>query len=139
MSKRSRSPDKAGVTESLMVVEPDVLVRMTIAGYLRECGYRVVEAITGDEALSILAAGIKVDTIFTAVKLQGRIDGFGLAQRVRGSFPDIEIILTTGLSMTAKKAGELCDQGPLGRPYHPELIVERLKVLFRKQQRSTPG
>lgn len=122
-----------------MVVEPDVLVRMTIAGYLRECGYRVVEAITGEEALSILAAGIKVDTIFTAVKLQGRIDGFGLAQRVRGSFPDIEIILTTGLSMTAKKAGELCDQGPLGRPYHPELIVERLKVLFRKQQRSTPG
>ena len=29
-----------------MVVEPDVLVRMTVADYLRECGYRVVEAIT---------------------------------------------------------------------------------------------
>lgn len=121
-----------------MVVEPDVLVRMTIADYLRECGYRVVEAITGEEALKILGAGIKVDTVLAAVKLQGAIDGFGLAQRVRNSFSDIEIILTTGVPMAAKKAGELCDQGPLPRPYHPDLIVERLKLLFRKQQRSKP-
>ena len=64
-----------------MVVEPDVLVRMTVADYLRECGYRVVEAITGEEALSILGAGVKVDTILSAVKLQGAIDGFALARR----------------------------------------------------------
>ena len=118
-----------------MVVEPDVLVRMTVAEYLRECGYRVVEAITGEEALRILGAGIKVDAVLSAVKLHGALDGFALAQRIRNSFSNIEIILTTGVPMTAKKAGELCDQGPQGRRGHPELIVQRLKLLFRKQQR----
>ena len=122
-----------------MVVEPDVLVRMTVAEYLRECGYRVVEAITGEEALKILGAGVRVDAVLSAVKLQGAMDGFALAQRIRNSFSEIEIILTTGVPMTAKKAGALCDQGPQGRRYHPDRIVERLKLLFQKQQqRSDP-
>jgi CheY-like chemotaxis protein len=123
-----------------MVVEPDVLVRMTVAEYLRECGYRVVEAITGEEALNILDAGVKVDTVLSAVKLQGGMDAFALAQGIRNGFPETEIILTTGVSMTAKKAGQLCDQGPQGRRHHPDLIVGRLKLLFQKrQQRSGPA
>lgn len=121
-----------------MVVEPDVLVRMTVAEYLRECGYRVVEAITGEEALKILGAGIKVDAVMSAVKLQGAMDAFALAQRIRNEFSDIEIILTTGVPMTARKAGQLCDEGPRGRHHHPDLIVERLKLLFQKRQRP-PG
>lgn len=137
MSKRS-SHVGSRVIESVMVVEPDVLVRMTVADYLRECGYRVVEAITGEEALSILGAGVKVDTILSAIKLQGALDGFTLAQRIRESFGSIEVILTTGIAMTAKKAGELCGQGPGKRPYHPDLIIDRLKLLFEKH-RPKPG
>ena len=133
MSKRSG--DFANkVTEAVMVVEPDVLVRMTVADYLRECGYRVVEAITGEEALSILGANIKVDAILSAVKLEGAIDGFALAQRIREGFGGTEVILTTGYAMTAKKAGELCEQGPRKGPYHPDLIVDRLKLLFEKHR-----
>ncbi len=139
MSKRSRiSGETTRATTAIMVVEPDVLIRMIIADYLRECGYRVVEAITGEEALRILGAGTKVDTVLSAVELQGGVDGFALAQRIRNSFSDIEIILTTGIPMTAKKAGELCDQGPMGRPYSPDLITERLRLLFQKQRRSGP-
>ena len=118
------------VIESVMVVEPDVLVRMTVADYLRECGYL--------EALSILGAGVKVDTILSAVKLQGAVDGFALAQRIREGFGGVEVILTTGYAMTAKKAGELCEQGSGKRPYHPDLIVDRLKLLFEKR-RPKPG
>jgi CheY-like chemotaxis protein len=119
-----------------MVVEPDVLVRMTVADYLRESGYRVVEAITAEEALSILGAGVKVDTILSAIKLQGALDGFALAQRIREGFGGIEVVLTTGIAMTAKRAGELC--GPRKRPYHPDLIIDRLKLLFERH-RPKPG
>lgn len=138
MSTRSRlTGGKSRAIESIMVVEPDVLVRMTVAEYLRECGYRVVEAITGEEAVKILDAGVKIDTVLSAVRLHGALDGFALAQRIRNRFSEIEIILTTGVPMTARKAGELCNQGPHGRHYHPELIVERLRLLFQKQQRRS--
>jgi CheY-like chemotaxis protein len=134
MSKRSGELNNRVIT-AVMVVEPDVLVRMTVADYLRECGYRVVEAITGEEALGILGAGVKVDTILSAVKQQGAIDGFALAQRIREGFGGVEVILTTGNAMTAKKAGELCEQGAgKRRPYHPDLIVDRLKLLFEKHR-----
>jgi CheY-like chemotaxis protein len=133
MSKRSGELNNRVIT-AVMVVESDVLVRMTVADYLRECGYRVVEAITGEEALGILGAGIKVDTILSAVKQQGAIDGFALAQRIREGFGGVEVILTTGNAMTAKKAGELCEQGAGKRPYHPDLIVDRLKLLFEKHR-----
>jgi CheY-like chemotaxis protein len=133
MSKRTGDPTSK-VIESVMVVEPDVLVRMTIADYLRECGYRVVEAITGEEALRILAAGVQVDTILSAVKLQGALDGFALAQRIRDGFAGIEVILSTGYAMTAKKAGALCELGRRKQPYHPDLIVDRLKLLFERHR-----
>jgi CheY-like chemotaxis protein len=137
MSKRSSDlSDK--ISESVMLVEPDVLVRMTVADYLRECGYRVVEAMSGEEALSMLGAGIKVDAILSAVKLRGAIDGFALAQRIREDFSGVKVILSTGYAMTAKKAGALCDQGPRRRPYHSDLIVERLKLLF-ENHRPKPG
>jgi CheY-like chemotaxis protein len=133
MSKRS-GEISSRVIESVMVVEPDVLVRMVVADYLRECGYRVVEAITGEEALTILGAGVNVDTILSAIKLQEAMDGFALAQRIREGFGGVEVILTTGYAMTAKKAGKLCDQGRGKRPYHPDLIVDRLKLLFEKHR-----
>ena len=138
MSKRVRpTGGKSRAAQSVMVVEPDVLVRMTVAEYLRECGYRVVEAITGEEALKILGAGVKVDTVMSAVKLQGTMDAFALAQRIRNDFSAIQIILTTGVPMTAKKAGELCDQGPQGRHDHPDRIVQRLRQRSQQQRSNS--
>ena len=29
----------------VMVIEPEVLIRMTVAAYLRECGYKVIEGV----------------------------------------------------------------------------------------------
>jgi hypothetical protein len=57
-----------------------------------------------------------------------------LAQRIREGFGGIEVMLTTGYAMTAKKAGELCEQGPGKRPYHPDSIVDRLKQLFERHR-----
>ena len=38
------------------MVESDVLVRQPIAEYLRQCGYKVIEARDTDEALLILTS-----------------------------------------------------------------------------------
>jgi CheY-like chemotaxis protein len=135
VSRRS-NPPRASTTgaKTILVAEPDVLVRMVIAEYLRECGYKVIEALTADDVMTILTSGRKVDAVFSEVKLRGDTDGFGLAQRVRANYPDIKIILTTGVTMAAERAGELCDDGPLPKPYHPKQVVQRLKILFEKRR-----
>ena len=49
MPTSNRKPKVAVSTETVLVVEDDVLVRIVICEYLRHCGYRVLEAETGME------------------------------------------------------------------------------------------
>ena len=72
----------------VLVAESDVLVRMTISAYLRDCGYRVVEAATGAEALVILKGSqVPVDIVLAEADLDGNGGGFALSQWVRSNRP----------------------------------------------------
>jgi CheY-like chemotaxis protein len=121
---------------TILIVEPDILVRMVVADYLRDCGYRVVEGVNADDVLAVLEAGTKIDVILTEVQLAGSIDGFGLARQIRANRPDIDVILTAGASRAADKAGDLCDDGPLAKPYHPQEVVRRINVLRERRRTS---
>ena len=44
---------------------------MVIAGYLRECGYKVVEGEAADDIVAVSEAGTKIDVILTEVQLTG--------------------------------------------------------------------
>ena len=62
--------------EIVLVVEDDVLIRMPIAQYLRDCGYRVIEAANGDEALAVLLhEETNVDVVFSDIdaRVGGRV------------------------------------------------------------------
>jgi DNA-binding response OmpR family regulator len=114
----------------VLVVEHDVLVRTLVAAYLRECGYAVVEARNGEEAIAILRADLPVDVVFAEVGLPGEIDGFGLAQWVRRERPGIKVLLTSGANRTANVAGELCGQGPvMAKPYDHAELARRIRSL----------
>lgn len=80
--------DKPTVQETILVVEDDVLVRMPIAQYLRDCGYKVVEAVNADEAIAVLLhQETVVDVVFSDIEMPGSIDGFGLAKWIRELVP----------------------------------------------------
>ena len=98
------SGDAASAT--ILVVEPDILVRMVIADYLRDCGYRVIEGVSADDVLAVLQAGTKVDVILTEVQLAGSLDGFGLARQIRENHHETDVILTSGVARAADKAGD---------------------------------
>ena len=46
--------DKPNLQETVLLVEDEVLIRMPIAEYLRDCGYKVIEAVNADEAMAVL-------------------------------------------------------------------------------------
>jgi DNA-binding response OmpR family regulator len=122
---------------TVLVVEPDILVRMIIADYLRDCGYKVVEGVTADDVVTVLGSPQKIDVIFAEVQLSSSLDGFGLAQWVRENYPGIDVILTSGVARAAEKAGDLCDEGPLEKPYHPQEVERRINLLLERR-RTTP-
>ena len=110
---------------------------MTIADYLRECGFQVAEAGSADEALAILNSDMPVDLVFSDVQMPGTMNGFGLARWIRQHRPGLKVILTSGWSDAAAEAGDLCDDGPLlAKPYDHSLLVERIKRLLGTRERS---
>jgi DNA-binding response OmpR family regulator len=124
-----------GVT--IVIIEPDVLVRMVIAKFLRECGFRVIEGVEAGDVWATIDRGSHVDIVFAEVRLPGRTDGFSLATLVRQKHPQIDVILASSPDGAAQKSKELCEDGPIGKPYHPEDVAARIRQLLARRRSST--
>jgi CheY-like chemotaxis protein len=125
-------PDQPGRTgETVLVVDGDVITRTVISDYLRHCGYRVVEANSGEEALQALQhEKFTVDVVLSDVELPGKVSGFDLAKWVRQNTPDIHIVLSSAVERAAEAAGDLCEEGPaFAKRYDPKTVIDHIKRL----------
>ncbi|HKU13251.1 MAG TPA: response regulator [Steroidobacteraceae bacterium] len=115
----------------VLVVEDEILVRMIIADYLRSCGYRVIEAVSADEAMIILQhRELEVDVVFSDVEMPGSMDGFELSRWLRANRPTVDVILAGSVARATDAAAELCDSGPIPKPYEPQLAADRIRQLM---------
>ena len=120
-------------SKAVLIVEDEVLVRMVIADYLRDCGYRVIEAGSAAEAITVLNSAEPVDIVFSDNQMPGEMDGFGLSTWVRQNHPTVKVLLTSGNARAARTAGDLCEDGPLEqKPYHPQTILSRIQQLLAR-------
>ena len=82
---------------TVLVVEDEPLVLIAAAEALRDAGFNVIEAATADEAALLLrAAGHEVSVVFTDIEMPGAMDGMTLARVVRGAWPAISVLITSG-------------------------------------------
>ena len=123
--------DQPSVRDTILVVEEDVLVRMPIAQYLRDCGYKVIEAVNADEAMTVLLhQETVVDIVFSALDMTGSTDGFGLSKWVREHRPGLDVILAGTVPRAVNAAKELCDDGPMPKPYEPRAVHDQIRRLL---------
>jgi CheY-like chemotaxis protein len=80
----------------ILLVEDDVLVRLTAADFLRDLGYVVVEAGTAEEAWEYLLSGQHISLVFSDVRMPGAFDGLELARRTLVRFPNVLVFITSG-------------------------------------------
>jgi DNA-binding response OmpR family regulator len=121
----------------ILIVESDILVRGPLAEYLRECGYRVIEAADAGEARTFCADGKnRIDVILADVDTPGE-NGFALAAWVRSHHPEIDVVLAGTVARAADKAGELCNEGPaLKKPYEHQFVLDRIRRLIAARERK---
>jgi CheY-like chemotaxis protein len=89
-----------GLVESrrpvILVVEDEFLLRMDAAVMIAAAGFAVVEAANADEAIDILETRSDIAVVFTDIQMPGAMDGLRLARAVRGRWPPIKIVATSG-------------------------------------------
>ena len=125
-------PDAQERTPAILLVEDEVLVRLTLSDYLQECGFKVYEAGTASEAIEILESNqATIDLVFSDVRMPGEMDGFGLATWVRANRPGLPIILASADGKKSEAAKDLCENEPFfAKPYDVQLVVARIRSLI---------
>jgi CheY-like chemotaxis protein len=89
------TPLRPQAAVSILVVEDDVLTRCVIADELRAEGYRVLEASTAQDAITILAS-VPVHLAFIDLNVPGPREGLRVAEAARRRQPPAKVILTSG-------------------------------------------
>jgi DNA-binding NtrC family response regulator len=123
--------DQLASHETILLVEDDVSIRMPIAQYLRNCGYKVIEAVNADEAMTLLLhEETVIDVMFSDVDMPSVMDGFGLSKWVREKRPGLDVILVGAVTRAVNAAKELCDNGPLPNPHEPHAVHDHIRCLL---------
>ena len=99
----------------------------------RSAGFDVVEAANADDAIEILEVRRDIAVVFTDIQMPGSMDGLKLARAVRGRWPPIKIVATSGLVDVGEK--DLPEGGRfLAKPYSPERTRRVLRELIGARQ-----
>jgi len=117
------------VPDTILVVEDEVLVRLTIADQLRSAGFSVLEAANADEALDLLRdKDNAVRLLLSDIRMPGTLDGVELARVIRARHSEIKVVLTSAESFS----GHWFDHdGFFPKPYDATRLIEHIKMLLR--------
>jgi CheY-like chemotaxis protein len=114
----------------VLVVDDVVLVRMLIADSLRDRGFEVIEAGSGEEAIRLLESEFQVSVILSDIYMPAaEVDGLGLARWLRRHRPGLKLLLGSGVNPGLEAADKDLSDGPiLLKPYDYDKVEKALRA-----------
>jgi signal transduction histidine kinase/CheY-like chemotaxis protein/CHASE3 domain sensor protein len=94
-SETSEKGAASGRPWRVLLVEDEVVLRMSTTDMLEQLGCFVAGVGSGEQALELLARGGSFDLLLTDLGLPG-MSGEELAKRVRGQFPMLPVVIASG-------------------------------------------
>jgi len=92
-------PPVHGGKETILLVEDEAPLRASIRSALSQLGYRVLESVSGVEALKIWEQHRKeIDLLLTDIVMPGSMTGKDLAERLLNENPKLKVVYTSGYS-----------------------------------------
>ncbi len=132
-------PEEPRGTESVLLVEDDSKVRLSVAEQLRMLGYRVTEAATGLAALGELeAAAEPFDLMLTDVVMPGGLHGDALAAAVAKRWPQVKVVFMSGYTDSSNELRGRLDPDVLllDKPFHRRDLAQMLRLALDGRPRS---
>jgi CheY-like chemotaxis protein len=89
----------------VLIIEDDRMLRLTLAAYLEDCGYGVVEANHGVQGMAVFAQE-HPDVVVCDLRMP-ELDGFGVLAQLRQQSPATPVVIVTGTGDTGAKTEAL--------------------------------
>jgi CheY-like chemotaxis protein len=121
---------RSGVT--VMVVDDNEQTRSIAARMLRDEGYQVVEASSGEQALERLEEAPQVQVLLADIAMPGGMDGLELASKVTALAPSRRVILMSGYSRMFPQLSTARPPFPLLlKPFSADQLARQMRDVLR--------
>jgi two-component sensor histidine kinase len=117
-----------GGVPNVLVVEDEMMLRMRAVDIVEDAGFRSLEAVDADQALSILESRSDISLLFTDIQMPGSMDGLKLAHAVHDRWPAIKIILVSG-QVSPSEADRPIHSRFFGKPLEMKRMVVELQEM----------
>lgn len=116
---------------TVLLVEDEDPVRLFSARALRNKGYKVLEAKSGESALEMVGSGEKIDLLITDVVMP-RMDGPKLIREVRRVYPEMKVIFISGYTEDSfrKRLDRDVEIHFLSKPFSLKQLATKVKEVL---------
>jgi two-component system cell cycle sensor histidine kinase/response regulator CckA len=117
--------------EVVLIAEDEPMVRDIMARTLRDCGYSVLEAANGQEAMRLLQTETRRVSLIVADVVMPDMGGREMAARVAERWPDLPVLFTSGYTGLDVVRRGLLEEGRefLQKPLAPEALTRKVREM----------
>jgi nitrogen fixation negative regulator NifL len=124
-----------GGDETILLVEDDSSLRISVRNALSRLGYHVLEAHTGFNALEMWHQHRdKIGLLFTDMVMPDGMTGKELAEKLLQLNPKLKVIYTSGYSADVASRDILLDEGVnfLAKPFEAHVLAQTVRACLNK-------
>jgi PAS domain S-box-containing protein len=125
-------PRLAGGTETILLAEDDAAVRKITRDLLEEHGYRVIEAVDGEDALARFRKHWEEVHLLMLDVIMPKLNGKEVYDEISRMRPDIKVIFTSGYSAEIVQQKGMLDEGTicLPKPISQQVLLARIREVL---------
>jgi len=124
-------------TETILLVEDEEMVRNLSREILEECGYTVIEAENGAEALAKCAPDCQIDLLMTDVVMPV-MGGRELAEKLNVKMPSLQVLYTSGYTSDAVVRHGVIEANTnfIQKPFSPRMLANKVRQILDHSNKS---
>jgi CheY-like chemotaxis protein len=122
----------------ILVVEDDELMQSLVEDTLKEGGFEIAVAASGEEAVTLLKGhDRKYRALVTDIHLKGKMDGWEVAQHAREIEPEFPVVYMSGAAAADWTSKGVPNSIMLDKPFAPAQLLTAVSHLLNKGQPTT--
>jgi PAS domain S-box-containing protein len=128
----SLQPIAQGGTETILLAEDNMMVRGMVSDMLVQFGYKVVEAVDGEDALAKFRERQDSIQLLVLDVIMPKKNGRQVYDEIRSLSPGVKAIFTSGYPCEVFKGAEKLEDGCIfiSKPVSPSVLLQKIRELL---------
>jgi CheY-like chemotaxis protein len=124
---------------AILLLSSNPFTRADEADYLERCGYNVLQAKDGPQALEVLRSQRGINVLVTQVEFGDSIEGLEVAKTARSLNDKIVVVYTSSSPNNIPEGQKVSNAPSLRSPYSPRQIAALISHMKQQPSLSQPA